>query len=419
MSETLLVFVALLAAKTAAQCLLEFLNRRHVRALAGSPPAPLAGLVDADTYDKSVRYTLAGSRFSTANDVYGALVLGAVVLTGFLPWLFRALANLVGAQGAWGFSFVLLALLWVLGLTEWPWDWAHQFKLEERFGFNKSTQGLWWGDKLKGMAVVLLIGWPILALILWIASALPLWWLWAWVALTLVQLLILVLYPRLILPLFNKLTPLPDGELKTALLSLADRTGFRASTIQVIDGSRRSGHSNAFFTGFGRFRRIVLFDTLIQQLSVRELEAVLAHEIGHYRKGHVPRMIAVSSLSSLVAFAVIAWLAGAPWFLQGFGFAAQDALPAAFAIFLLCAGVVTYWFTPIANFWSRRNEYEADAFAKAALGSPASLIDGLRKLHTANLSNLTPHPLYSFFHYSHPTLAERTAALELAQDECF
>ncbi len=414
MNETLLICAILLAAKTAVECVLEYMNACHVRARGDALPSELAGVVDGETYEKSVRYTLATSRFDTASGIYGAVVLALVLFTGFLPWLFHTLSGSVGATGSWGYALVILAALWVTSLPGLPWDWWHQFVLEARYGFNKSTQGLWWVDQFKGLLVGLIIGWPLLTLILWIAHSLPLWWLWAWLALTVFQLLMLVLYPRLILPLFNKLSPLPEGELRDALMALSDQTGFHASTIQVIDGSKRSGHSNAFFTGFGRFRRIVLYDTLINQLSVDELRAVLAHEIGHYRKGHVPRMIAVSSLMSLAAFGVIAYLAQAPWFLESFGFTVADGLYAALPIFVLGAGIITFWLTPLTNIWSRRNEYQADAFAKAALGSPDALVAGLRKLHTANLSNLTPHPLYSFFHYSHPTLVERTEALNRA-----
>jgi STE24 endopeptidase len=240
------------------------------------------------------------------------------------------------------------------------------------------------------------------------------WWLWAWAALLVFQLAFLVLYPRLILPLFNKLTPLPPGELRERLLALSERAGFRCATIEVIDGSKRSAHSNAFFTGFGRFRRIVLFDVLIEQLTPLELEAVLAHEIGHYRLGHVPKMLAVSALLSLAGFALIGWLVGQAWFYTGFRFDPAAGAPVALLLFALTSGLVTYWLHPLMNYWSRRHEYEADAFARASLGEAAPLVGALRKLHEKNLSNLTPHPTFSFFHYSHPTLIEREAALRAA-----
>ncbi|HRP05469.1 MAG TPA: M48 family metallopeptidase, partial [Opitutaceae bacterium] len=224
------------------------------------------------------------------------------------------------------------------------------------------------------------------------------------------QLLMLVLYPKLILPLFNKLTPLADESLRARLMALADRTGFKAKAIEVMDGSKRSGHSNAFFTGFGRFRRIVLFDTLIAQLTPEELEAVLAHEVGHYRKGHIPKMLLVSAVMQFIGFALIAWLARSPWFNPTFGFPEGELAPA-FLLFGLLSGLVTFWFSPVSNLFSRRHEYEADRFARDAMNGPAAMVGALHKLAQKNLTNLTPHPWYSGFHYSHPTMVERERAL--------
>jgi STE24 endopeptidase len=198
--------------------------------------------------------------------------------------------------------------------------------------------------------------------------------------------------------------------LRTRLLALGDRTGFHAKTIQVMDGSKRSAHSNAFFTGFGRFRRIVLFDTLISQLTPEELEAVLAHEIGHYRRGHIPKMLAISAVMMLAGFATIAWLAASPWFNLAFGFPPGELAPA-FLLFGLLSGLVTFWFSPLTNLLSRKHEYEADAFARNAVGGPSPMTGALRKLAQKNLSNLTPHPWFSAFFYSHPTLVERERAL--------
>jgi STE24 endopeptidase len=224
------------------------------------------------------------------------------------------------------------------------------------------------------------------------------------------QLVMLVLAPVLIMPLFNKFMPLPEGGLRERLLALGRRTGFLAAQIQVMDGSKRSRHSNAFFTGFGRFRKIVLFDTLMQQLSEPEIEAVLAHEIGHYKKRHIPKMLAWSSISLLAAFFVVSWFSRQAWFYQGFGFAPGGITPALLLLALL-GGTVTFWFSPVAHWWSRKHEYEADAFAARAMKEPTSLIGALRKIYEKNLSNLTPHPLYSGFYYSHPTLLEREKAL--------
>jgi STE24 endopeptidase len=208
---------------------------------------------------------------------------------------------------------------------------------------------------------------------------------------------------------------LGEGSLRQRLLKLAEQTQFRAQSIQVMDGSKRSRHSNAFFTGLGAFRKIVLFDTLIQQLSEPELEAVLAHEIGHYKKKHIPKMLAASAGASLLGFYCLAVLANQAWFYRAFGFQPGNSA-AAFLLFGLLAGVVTFWFSPWAHLWSRRYEYQADRFAAQAMGEPSSLIGALRKLNEKNLSNLTPHPLYSGFYYSHPTLLEREAALTVAVD---
>ena len=266
-------------------------------------------------------------------------------------------------------------------------------------------------DRLKGLLLALALGYPLLVLILklvgWLGAA---WWFWAWVCLAVFQLVMMVVAPVLILPLFNKFTPLPPGELRESLLALGRRAGFRARDIQVMDGSKRSRHSNAFFTGLGRFRKIVLFDTLTQQLDGRELEAVLAHEIGHYKKGHIPKTIALSLGGGLLAFYVISVLARQDWFLGGFGFAAGQMAPA-LLLFALLSGVVTFWMSPLFHGLSRRHEYEADAFAAELTQESGPLISALRKLNEKNLSNLMPHPVYSGFYYSHPTLQEREAAL--------
>jgi STE24 endopeptidase len=298
-----------------------------------------------------------------------------------------------------------------MSLPGLPFDWYGQFRLEEKFGFNTTTPKTWWLDRAKGLLLALVLGYPLLVLILKIVEWAGVhWWLWAWVAMLAFQLLMLVLAPVLIMPLFNKFTPLPEGTLRERLLNLANRTRFVAKSIQVMDGSKRSRHSNAFFTGFGKFRKIVLFDTLIQQLTEPELEAVLAHEIGHFKKKHIPKMLIFSAFSSLVAFYLVSVLAKQDWFYRAFGFERVNIAPA-LLLFGLLAGVVTFWFSPLAHWWSRRYEYQADAFAAGVMNEAQSLVGALRKLNEKNLSNLTPHPLYSGFYYSHPTLLEREQAL--------
>ena len=408
--------LGLIVAKWAGEAVLSVLNRREIRRHAGALPPALAGVMDAPTYAKAVAYSLARNAFSRWEDVFGLLLLAAAVFSGVLPWSHAAWAGLVGPAGNWSEAAWLILVGIALSVPGLPLDWWGTFRLEARFGFNHSTLGLWIADKLKGGLVAVVLGFPILWLVLSLVGWTGRWW-WGWggAAVLVFQLLMLVLYPKLILPLFNKLTPLPEGELKTELLALSERTGFRARTIEVMDGSKRSGHSNAFFTGFGRFRRIVLFDTLIAQLDRSELAAVLAHEIGHYKCGHVPKMLAVSAGFTAAGFGVIAWLAESPWFLAGFGFAPNAGVAPALLLFALLGGLATFWLSPLLNGLSRRHEYEADAFARAAVGGPAPLVGALRKLAEKNLTNLTPHPWYSTFHYSHPTLPERERALTAPQ----
>ena len=400
-----------MALRLAGELVLSALNRAEVRRHAEAPPPAAAAIMDLETYRKSVAYTLEKSRFGALSGVFDTLVTAMVLFGGVLPLLFAYVADW-GAPGAvWSHAlFVLLAVL-LLSVPSLPFEWWEQFRLEEKFGFNKSTVGLWLADKAKGIALTFLIGfpllWALLSLVRWTGES---WWIWGFALMFGFQLLMLVLYPKVILPLFNKLTPLPEGELRTRLMALGDRTGFRASTIEVIDGSKRSGHSNAYFTGFGRFRRIVLFDTLIAQLTPEELEAVLAHEIGHYRRGHIPKMIMMSAAMMFGGFAVIAWLARSPWFNLSYGFPADELAPS-FLLFGLLSGLVTFWFTPVMNLLSRKHEYEADAFARDAMGGPKAMVAALRKLAQKNLSNLTPHPWFSAFYYSHPTLVEREGAL--------
>ena len=406
----LTVVAVVLGLHLAGELILAELNRREVRRHAGAAPAAVAAIVDAPTYAKSVEYTQAKLRFGMVSQVFDTALLAAVVFGGLLPWLYAKFAPMAPA-GTWDDALFIGAALVLLSIPSQPFDWWSTFRLEARFGFNKSTLQLWLGDKLKGVMLAAVIGfpllWALLSLVLWVGRW---WWVWGFALIFAFQLLMMVLYPKLILPLFNKLTPLPEGELRTRLMALADRTGFKAQTIEVIDGSKRSGHSNAYFTGFGRFRRIVLFDTLISQLTPEELEAVLAHEIGHYRRGHIPRMLAISAIIQLGALAAIAALAASGWFNPAFGFPAGEIAPA-FLLFGLLSGAAMFWLTPLANLFSRKHEYEADAFAREAMGGPAPLVAALRKLAQKNLSNLTPHPWYSGFHYSHPTLVERERAL--------
>ncbi|HUL52578.1 MAG TPA: M48 family metallopeptidase [Opitutaceae bacterium] len=409
----LTLVAVLISVRLAAQLLLNALNASAVRAHAAEPPPAAAAIMDPETYAKAGRYTLAKLRLGSIEEICEAVVLAAVIFSGVLPRLYAPFQSWAPGR-AWAGALYLLAMGALLGAPSLPFDWWGQFRLEQRFGFNQSTFRLWVTDKLKGLFLTLVIGWPLLwallGLVRWTGA---LWWLWGFALVFGFQLLMIVLYPKLILPLFNKLTPLAAGDLQARLLALADRTGFRARAIQVMDGSKRSAHSNAFFTGFGRLRRIVLYDTLVDQLGQPELEAVLAHEIGHYKRGHIPKMLALSAALQFGGFALLAWLGSSPWFNAAFGFP-PGALAPTFLLFGLLSGLLAFWFTPLVNLLSRRHEYEADAFARDAVGGAAPVVAALRKLAQKNLSNLTPHPLYSGFHYSHPTLAEREQALTRA-----
>jgi STE24 endopeptidase len=373
-------------------------------------PEAFRGLIDQETYAKSVQYTLAKNRFSQFADVYHAVVLLLALFSGVLPWGYEFSNSHLG-ESAWAMAAFLFAAGAVLALPGLTLDWHEQFRLEQKFGFNTTTPKVWWLDRVKGFVLALVLGYPLLVLVLkfveWTGDS---WWLWAWGALLVFQLVMVVLAPVLILPLFNKLTPLPEGSLRERLAQLAGRTQFHARSIQVMDGSKRSRHSNAFFTGFGRLRKIVLFDTLIAQLTEPELEAVLAHEIGHYKLKHIPKMLVASALGSLAGFYAISVLSKQEWYYHAFGFEPVSIVPA-LLLFGLLAGTVTFWFSPLAHWWSRRYEYQADAFAAKVMRDANSLIGALRKLSEKNLSNLTPHPVYSAFYYSHPTLLERERAL--------
>lgn len=402
--------VLLVFSRWLVQLWLELLNLRNVRAHAGAVPEAFRGVMDEATYARSVGYTLAKGRFNLLADTVQLLWLLPVLFSGVLPWVHHDWLRHFGAS-AWSMAAMLLGVMASVSLISLPLDYYATFRLEQRFGFNNTTRRTWWLDRVKALALTVALGWPVLALILQLAEwAGRAWWLWAWAAVLVFQVLLIFIAPVLILPLFNKLTPLADGPLRERLLALAGRTNFAARAIEVMDGSRRSRHANAFFTGLGRLRKIVLFDTLLQQLDETELEAVLAHEIGHWKKRHIPRMLAWSAFSLLAGFFALDWLARQPWFYRAFGFEPGSFAPA-LLLFGLLAGTVTFWLNPLVNARSRRYEFEADRFAAEAVGGAGSLIAALRRLTEKNLGNLTPHRAYSAFHYSHPTLLEREAAL--------
>jgi STE24 endopeptidase len=423
MQPLAIIALVLILARVVTELWLSRLNQHHVRACSNEVPPAFCGIIDEATYRRSIDYTLAKSRFGVVVNVFDTIMLIAVLFSGVLPWAFRRFGASIGTStlAMAGFLFLVGIALSIPGL---PFAWYAQFKIEQRFGFNTTSMKTWIVDRIKGFLLALFLGYPLLLLVLklieWTGAN---WWVSAAAVVIFFQLLLLLIAPAVIMPIFNKFTPLPEGELRDRLFALAQRTDFPTRSIEVMDGSKRSRHSNAFFTGLGRFRKIVLFDTLISQLTEPELESVLAHEIGHYKKRHVIKMLSVSSVAVIMAFAAIAWLARQEWFYGAFGFEHQTAFAAsgscrivpAMLLFALLAGTITFWFSPFIHIWSRRFEYDADAFAGATMGETESLIQALRKLSEKNLSNLTPHPLYSSFYYSHPTLLERERALRVAR----
>jgi len=414
-----IIALVLILARAIAELWLSRLNQHHVLAHANELPPAFRGIIDKATYRRSVDYTLAKSHFADITGVFDVVVLIAVLFSGVLPWAFGRF-TVTFATSIWAMAGFLFFIGIGLSILALPFAWYAQFKLEERFGFNTTTMKTWVLDRVKGFLLAVLLGYPLLALVLklieWTGAS---WWLWAAAVVIAFQLLLLLIAPAIIMPLFNKFTPLSEGALRQRLFALAQRTGFPTRSIDVMDGSKRSRHSNAFFTGFGRFRKIVLFDTLIAQLSEPELESVLAHEIGHYKKRHVVKLLGFSIAGVFVAFAAIASLARQEWFYRAFGFEHQGGFAAgnvvvAMLLFGLLAGTISFWLSPFIHILSRRFEYEADAFARATMREAQSLIQALRKLSEKNLSNLNPHPLYSCFYYSHPTLLERERALRIA-----
>ncbi len=414
METPVLVLLIFLTAKVLIELWLTSLNLGEGKKRRGEIPEAFKEVIQREDYEKSIDYMGAKARLGMISEILDGVIMVVLALGG-LAWIFAQFSSVLPVGLGWD-ALLILCVMLVLSLPGLPLEWWGQFRLEEKFGFNKSTVGLWVSDKFKGLILMIVLGWPPLLGLLWVFESFPeSWWIWGWGLFFGFQLVMMVLYPMVILPLFNKLEPLEEGELKKSLMDLADRAGFAAQTIQVIDGSKRSTHSNAYFTGFGKFRRIVLYDTLIEHLKPRELMAVLAHEIGHYKKGHVPQMLGVSAVISLAGFWFINWLITERWVVELFGFdvfgdGRVDCLPA-LLLFMIFSGVFIFWLGPIMNFWSRKNEFEADAFAKDAMEESQSLIGALRGLHAKNLSNLVPHPAYSFFHYSHPTLLERESAL--------
>ena len=411
------LFIAALVASVATRLWLVSRQVRHVAIHRAAVPGPFQQTVPLAAHQKAADYTLANARFGTLSLAVSTAVLLGWTLLGGLDALNQALRDaLLPAWGPLGYQLALLSAFTVIGaLIELPLSWWHTFRVEQAFGFNRMTLKLWLLDGLKGTLVAAVIGLPLAALILWImASSGGLWWLWAWVAWVAFNLVMLVLYPTVIAPLFNKFEPLPDEALKSRVQALMQRCGFAAKGLFVMDGSKRSAHSNAYFTGLGAAKRVVFYDTLLQRLSPAEVEAVLAHELGHFKHKHVLKRIAGIFAMSLAGLALLGWLAGQSSFYTGLGAAPSLGAPndaLALILFMLALPPFTFFVAPLMAHFSRRDEFQADANASAQADGEA-LASALLKLNEDNAATLTPDPVYVRFYYSHPPASERLAALK-------
>lgn len=416
MSAALLLtfaFALALAAGLVVKLWLATRQVRHVARHRDAVPAAFAQAITLAAHQKAADYTVAKTRFGLLEMAWGTAVLLGWTLLGGLDLLNRSLMEWMGG-GMLQQLALLCAFALISGLLDLPFTLWQTFRLEERFGFNKMTWRLWLLDGVKSLLLGALIGLPIAALILWLMGAAgSLWWLWAWGAWMALNLLLMLVYPTFIAPLFNKFKPLDDAALKARVNALMQRCGFAAKGLFVMDGSKRSAHANAYFTGFGASKRVVFYDTLLRQLNAGEVEAVLAHELGHFKRRHVVKRMAAMFALSLAGFALLGWLSVHSWFYVGLGVQPNMAAPndaLAILLFMLAVPVFGFFVAPLPVLISRKHEFEADAYAVAQT-SGADLSAALLKLYQDNASTLTPDPVFVKFYYSHPPASERLARM--------
>lgn len=406
------LFVAALAATLCLKFWLATRQVRHVASHRDAVPAEFADRVPLVAHRRAADYTIARVRLGLIEVVLGTAVLIGFTLLGGLQWLHENVVSQL--PDAPFLRQLLLLVLFVLisSLLELPLSWYRQFRLEERFGFNRMTLRLWIADIAKGTIVSAVLGLPLAAAVLWLMlRAGEDWWLWAWVVWMTFNVFVLILYPTVIAPLFNRFEPLADGPVRRRVEALLRRCGFASKGLFVMDGSRRSAHGNAYFTGLGRAKRIVFFDTLLSRLSGEEVEAVLAHELGHFKRRHVTKRVVASFALSLAGLWLLGQLALQPWFYQGLGVTvSQDREALALILFFLALPSFTFALLPLGSLLSRRHEFEADAFA-ASQASAQDLVSALVKLYEDNASTLTPDPLHSAFYDSHPPATQRIGRL--------
>jgi STE24 endopeptidase len=403
------LFVIAVLAMVATKLWLASRQIRFVSAHRDAVPRQFTATIPLAAHQRAADYTVARTRLTMVEVVVGAVVLIALTLLGGVQALDLGVSDALG-RGYIGQIVLIGAVVAIMGAIDLPLDYYRQFVIEARFGFNRMSKRIFFMDRIKGVLIGAAFGIPLLFVVLWLMKqAGSLWWLWTWAVWVVFQMLVLVLYPSFIAPLFNKFEPLRDDALRARIEALMKRCGFAAKGLFVMDGSRRSAHGNAYFTGFGASKRIVFFDTLLARLSGSEIEAVLAHELGHFKRRHVTKRMLVSFLISLVLLAVLGWLSQRVWFYEGLGvrpslLGGNEGL--ALVLFFLAAPVFLFFVTPLGSLSSRKHEFEADAFA-ASQTDAQHLVNALVKLYEDNASTLTPDPLYTAFYYSHPPASQR------------
>ncbi|PPD28706.1 MAG: peptidase M48 [Methylomonas sp.] len=410
MNTFTVIFLFALVISYGLQFWLSARQKAHVLDHREQVPQAFRDRVTLPAHQKAADYTIEKSKLGDIDSGVGLLFLLLLTLGGGISLVFDFWSTFeLSPIKADLISVASIFLL--MTIIEIPFSLYQTFVIEDKYGFNKNTLPQFAKDQMISMGLTLGIGLPILALILWVMDSIgSLWWLYAWAIIMSFSLLMSWLFPTLIAPLFNKFTPMQDGSLKDRIKSLLERCGFNSQGIFIMDGSRRSGHGNAYFTGLGNNKRIVFFDTLVNSLDEEELEAVLAHELGHFKCKHVIKMLIASSIMTLISFGVLGWLINQGWFFDGLGVDTRSNA-AALLLFMLVSPVFTTFMQPISAYFQRKFEFEADEFAtRHAQGR--KMISGLVKLYEENASTLTPDPIYSAFHYSHPPAAIRIAHIE-------
>ncbi len=407
MPITTILFLSLLSIGTIVLMWLSLRQTRYVAQHRDAVPADFATVIELATHQHAAAYSNAKSRLERVD-----VLLGAVLTLGW------TLGGGIDALSQWGLTLnlsplltgvcVFLAFLLLSSVLGIPLSLYRTFVTEVRFGFNKTTPRIFLTDLLTSTVLTILIGGPLIAAFLWVMEAMgERWWLYAWVLLNAIQLLAIWIYPTYIAPLFNRFSPLSDPELVARIEGLLQRTGFASAGLFVMDASKRSGHGNAYFTGIGPVKRIVFFDTLLTQLTGPQIEAVLAHELGHDKKHHIPKMVGAMAVLSLIAFAALGWLIAQPWLYTGLG-VQTPSTAVALILAIVCLPACTFMLDPLQAWWSRRHEFEADAYAVAHTSVDA-MAGALVAIYRENAGTLTPDPLYAAWHYSHPPASERVA----------